>query len=167
LAGLCVFISEKGLGACHVPVAYREFDNAMDEAIDIAMDYLERTGQAVNFTEVQRVAAMAIVAAWKASGRHRSHQSSGTQSGTLFECQAIPETQLTSLGADNDEISRHRIYGRPRRRAALVEMVRVADVVITGQAYSKVAAVVEAETAIDRALAQKKVRLVPSNGETP
>ena len=142
-------------------MAYREFDNAMDEAIDIAMDYLERTGQAVNFTEVQRVAAMAIVAAWKASGRHRSHQSSGTQSGTLFECQAIPETQLTSLGADN------RIYGRPRRRAALVEMVRVADVVITGQAYSKVAAVVEAETAIDRALAQKKVRLVPSNGETP
>src|SRR5260370_29805273 len=43
----------------------------------------------------------------------------------LFESQAIPETQLTSLGADNDEISRHRIYGRSRHRAALVEMVRV------------------------------------------
>jgi hypothetical protein len=41
----------------------------------------------------------------------------------------------------------------------------VADVVITGQAYSKLAAVVEAEKAIDRALAQKKVRLVPPNGE--
>jgi hypothetical protein len=41
----------------------------------------------------------------------------------------------------------------------------VADVVITGQAYSKVAAVVEAEKAIDRALAQKKVRLVPPKGE--
>jgi hypothetical protein len=43
----------------------------------------------------------------------------------LFESQAIPETQLTSLGADNDEISRHRIYGRSRHRAGLVEMVRV------------------------------------------
>ena len=42
----------------------------------------------------------------------------------------------------------------------------VADVVITGQAYSKVAAVVEAEKAIDRALAQKKVGLVPPKWET-
>ena len=48
-----------------------DFDNAMDEALDIAMDYLERTGQAVKFTEVQRAAAMAIVAAWKAGVRHR------------------------------------------------------------------------------------------------
>ena len=44
-----------------------DFDYAMDEALDIAMDYLERTGQAVKFTEVQRAAAMAIVAAWKAA----------------------------------------------------------------------------------------------------
>lgn len=42
----------------------------------------------------------------------------------------------------------------------------VGDVVITGQAYSKLAAVVEAEKAIDRALALKKVRLVPPQGET-
>jgi hypothetical protein len=42
----------------------------------------------------------------------------------------------------------------------------VGDVVITGQAYSKVAAVVEAEKAIDRALALKKVRLVPPQGKT-
>jgi hypothetical protein len=34
-----------------------DFDNAMDEALDIAMDYLERTGQAVKFTEVQRAVA--------------------------------------------------------------------------------------------------------------
>jgi hypothetical protein len=40
----------------------------------------------------------------------------------------------------------------------------VADVVIRGQAYSKLAAVVEAEKAIDRALAHK--RLVPPKGET-
>jgi hypothetical protein len=43
----------------------------MDEALDIAMDYLERTGQAVKFTEVQRAAAMAIVAAWKAGVQRR------------------------------------------------------------------------------------------------
>ena len=42
----------------------------------------------------------------------------------------------------------------------------VADVVITGQAHSKSAAVAEAENAIDRALAPKKVRLVPPKGET-
>jgi hypothetical protein len=42
----------------------------------------------------------------------------------------------------------------------------VADVVITGQAYSKLAAVVEVEQAIDRTLALKKVRLVPPKGET-
>jgi hypothetical protein len=40
----------------------------------------------------------------------------------------------------------------------------VADGVITGQAYSKLAAVVEAEKAIDRGLALKKVRLVPPGG---
>ena len=42
----------------------------------------------------------------------------------------------------------------------------VADVVITGQAHSKSAAAVEAEKAIDRALALKKVRLVPPKGES-
>ena len=41
------------------------------EALDIAMDYLQRTEQAVKFIEVQRVAAMAIVAAWKMGVRHR------------------------------------------------------------------------------------------------
>jgi hypothetical protein len=48
-----------------------DFDNAMDEALDIAMDYLERTGQAVKFTEVQRAAAVAIVTAWNMGVRHR------------------------------------------------------------------------------------------------
>jgi hypothetical protein len=48
-----------------------DFDYAMDEALDTAMDYLERTEQAVKFSEVQRVAAMAAVAAWKMRVRHR------------------------------------------------------------------------------------------------
>ena len=40
------------------------FDYAMDEALT-AMNYFEHTGQAEEFMEVQHVAAMAIVAAWK------------------------------------------------------------------------------------------------------
>ena len=48
-----------------------DFDNAMDVALDTAMNYLERTGQAQNFVEVQRVAAMAILAAWKKGERRR------------------------------------------------------------------------------------------------
>jgi hypothetical protein len=48
-----------------------DFDNVMDEALDIAMDYLERTEQALKFIEVQHVAAMAMVAAWKMGVRHR------------------------------------------------------------------------------------------------
>jgi hypothetical protein len=48
-----------------------EFDNVMDVALEIAMDYLDRTGQAVRFHEVQSTAAMAIAAAWKMGVRHR------------------------------------------------------------------------------------------------
>jgi hypothetical protein len=43
----------------------------MDEALDIAMDYLERTEQALKFIEIQHVAAMAMVAAWKMGVPHR------------------------------------------------------------------------------------------------
>ena len=32
-----------------------DFDYAMDEALDTAMNYLERSGQAEKFVEVQRV----------------------------------------------------------------------------------------------------------------
>ena len=48
-----------------------DFDNAMDVALDTAMNYLERTGQAEEFVAVQRVAAMAIMTAWKMGVRHR------------------------------------------------------------------------------------------------
>jgi hypothetical protein len=43
----------------------------VDQTLDIAMDYLERTEQAVKFIEVQRVAATAIVTAWRMGVRHR------------------------------------------------------------------------------------------------
>jgi hypothetical protein len=45
------------------PWPISDFDYAMDDALDIAMNYLERTGQVRTFAEVQRVAATAIVAA--------------------------------------------------------------------------------------------------------
>ena len=48
-----------------------DFDNAMDVALETAMNYLEQTGQVSKFPEVQRVAAMAIVAAWKTGEKNR------------------------------------------------------------------------------------------------
>jgi len=53
------------------PCSIGDFDYAMDEALDTAMNYLERSGQAEKFVEVHRVAAMAIVTAWKMGERHR------------------------------------------------------------------------------------------------
>jgi hypothetical protein len=40
-------------------------DVVLDESLRIAMDYLERTGQANNYLEVQRVAATTILTAWR------------------------------------------------------------------------------------------------------
>jgi hypothetical protein len=48
-----------------------EFDNVMDVALEIALDYLDRTGQAAMFGEAQTTAATAIAAAWKMGVRHR------------------------------------------------------------------------------------------------
>jgi hypothetical protein len=48
-----------------------EFDNVMDLALDIAMDYLDRTGQAKRFKQAQFTAAEAIAAAWQVGVRHR------------------------------------------------------------------------------------------------
>ena len=42
------------------PWPHGDFDNVMDEALDIAMDYLIRTDQAVNFRKAQTLAASAI-----------------------------------------------------------------------------------------------------------
>jgi hypothetical protein len=53
------------------PWRFGEFDNMMDDALDIALDYLIRTDQAVNFREVQALAANAIADAWRAGVRNR------------------------------------------------------------------------------------------------
>jgi hypothetical protein len=47
------------------------FDYVMDAALEIAMNYLSRTDQAVNFMAVQNVAAKAIVVAWQGGVRHK------------------------------------------------------------------------------------------------
>ena len=48
-----------------------DFDYAIDVALDTAMNHLERAGQAEKFVAVQRVAATAIVTAWKMGERRR------------------------------------------------------------------------------------------------
>jgi len=53
------------------PWRFGEFDNVMDEALDIAMDYLIRTDQAVKFREVQTLAANAIADGWRGGVRNR------------------------------------------------------------------------------------------------
>jgi hypothetical protein len=59
------FYSKKISECAMYPWPTGEFDNAIDVALDIAMNYLDRTGQAVRFKEVQWTAAIAI-APWKA-----------------------------------------------------------------------------------------------------
>jgi hypothetical protein len=62
---------------CHVSLAlwypwpFGEFDSVMDDALNIAMGYLIRTGQAVKFQEAQEVAAQAIAVAWRSGVRNR------------------------------------------------------------------------------------------------
>jgi hypothetical protein len=53
------------------PWPFGEFDSVMDDALNIAMDYLIRTGQAVNFREAQETAAKAIAVAWRSGVRKR------------------------------------------------------------------------------------------------
>ena len=53
------------------PWPFGEFDSVMDDALNIAMDYLIRTGQAVKFQKAQEVAAEAIAVAWRSGVRNR------------------------------------------------------------------------------------------------
>jgi hypothetical protein len=61
----------KNVGCAMYPWPFGEFDSVMDDALDIAMDYLIRTGQAVKFQEAQEVAAQAIAVAWHSGVRNR------------------------------------------------------------------------------------------------
>jgi hypothetical protein len=48
-----------------------EFDCVLDDALNIALNFLYLTGQAEQFQEVQSTAATAITAVWKGGVRHR------------------------------------------------------------------------------------------------
>jgi hypothetical protein len=53
------------------PWPLAEADLVLEEALDIALDYLERTGQAFPFSETQRKCAHIILEKWRAGVRHR------------------------------------------------------------------------------------------------
>ena len=61
----------KNVGCALYPWPFGEFDIVMDDALNIAMDYLIRTGQAVKFREAQETAAHAISVAWRSGVRSR------------------------------------------------------------------------------------------------
>ena len=68
----------------------------MDEALDTAMNYLERTGQAEKFVAVRRVAATAIVTAWKMGERRRLRLADIAI--TAVEWKTQPSSQDQKLG---------------------------------------------------------------------
>jgi hypothetical protein len=53
------------------PWPLAECHHTLNEAIEIAMDYLELTGQAYPYSETQVRAADAILAAWRSGVRHK------------------------------------------------------------------------------------------------
>jgi hypothetical protein len=48
-----------------------EEDPVLEEALDIAMDYLEITGQAFPFSQIQRICAGTILSSWRDGTKHR------------------------------------------------------------------------------------------------
>jgi hypothetical protein len=48
-----------------------EQDPVLEEALDIALDYLEFTKQAFPFSETQRICAHTILSAWRDGTTHR------------------------------------------------------------------------------------------------
>jgi hypothetical protein len=136
-----------------------DFDYAMDVALDTAMNYLERTGQAEKFVAVQRVAATAIVTAWKmgerrrlSAGRYRNYRP-GTEDAAFI---ARAKARLMMKYRDVEYTVVQGI-----ERGLWKWSASVAGVALTGQAAIKSEAAAGAERAIDRALAPKKVRIVP------
>jgi hypothetical protein len=54
-----------------MPYPWPTSDPVLQEALDIALDYLEFTGQATPFIQTQWLCANAILAAWNDGERHR------------------------------------------------------------------------------------------------
>jgi hypothetical protein len=53
------------------PWPFAETDMTLEEALNIAMDYLELTRQAYPFSETQRICARVILQSWRQGTRHR------------------------------------------------------------------------------------------------
>lgn len=53
------------------PWPLAELHTTLNESLEIAMDYLEGSGQAYPYSETQVKAADAILAAWRVGARHR------------------------------------------------------------------------------------------------
>lgn len=53
------------------PWPLAELHTTLNESLEIAMDYLEGSGQAYPYSETQVKAAGAILVAWRAGARHR------------------------------------------------------------------------------------------------
>jgi hypothetical protein len=92
------------------------FDYVLDDALHIALDYVERTGQAATFREVQSTAAVAIVAAWKAGVGHRIK---------LADIAIKERNHFWNISAADNGISRLPRYGSSRHRARRLEVVRI------------------------------------------
>jgi hypothetical protein len=134
-----------------------EVDNAMDVALDIAMIYLDRTGQAVKFQKVQWTAAMAIATArkggiatrlgWPTSPSRLLNTENGVGSSKSVALDEYRDIEYTVVQGVERGVSK--------------STASVAGVVIMGQAGIKSKAVAAAEKAIDRARASKKMRSAP------
>jgi len=72
------------------PWPFGQFDNVMDQALDIAMDYLIKTEQVTDFREAQAAAATAIAIAWRSGVRSRLRLSDlairAVERSTTFGC---------------------------------------------------------------------------------
>jgi hypothetical protein len=62
---------KKMSGCVMYPWPIGNCDYVMDDALNIAMDYLDRTGHATPFKEAQSTAARAIIVAWQSGVQHR------------------------------------------------------------------------------------------------
>jgi hypothetical protein len=52
------------------PATIVNFGHSIDVALDIAMNYLERTGQATAYWDTHSIATSAILTAWRGGVRH-------------------------------------------------------------------------------------------------
>jgi hypothetical protein len=77
------------------PVA--DEDTRLQEALDIALDYLEITRQAYPFSEVEKLCASVILEAWKSGVRHRIRLANYAIV-TIEKARASHEVSLDALG---------------------------------------------------------------------